>query len=243
MQTGETPIPGKDGFRRRGVEVTRLEAFVDAAFAFAVTLLVISVDSIPDSLDALALALKGVPAFAASFVMIAMFWNAHANWSRRFGLDDGASKVLSLALVFLVLVYVYPLRIQFGVLFGWISGGRLPFPVRIDGVADLGFMFLVYGVAFATMSLCLFGLYVHAWRCRGAIGLDGAEAAATAGEAAAYACFVIVGLLSIALSVWIRDTQSPAVASLPGMAYFLLGFTGMVAAHVQRRVQARSATA
>lgn len=243
MQAGDGLVRDKDGFRRRGVEVTRLEAFVDAAFAFAVTLLVISVDAIPDSTEALALALKGVPAFAASFVMIAMFWSAHANWSRRFGLDDGTSKVLSLALVFLVLVYVYPLRIQFGVLFGWISRGWLPLPFKIGSVADLGFMFLVYGAAFATLSLCLLGLYVHAWRRRTTIGLDETEIAATAGEIGAYAYFVAVGLLSVALSMAIRDSRSPLVISLPGMAYCLLSFTGLVGVLVKRRLSARNASA
>ena len=36
-----------DVFVERGAEVTRTEAFVDASFAFAVTLLVISLDKIP----------------------------------------------------------------------------------------------------------------------------------------------------------------------------------------------------
>ncbi|MDQ2701254.1 MAG: TMEM175 family protein [Pseudomonadota bacterium] len=58
----------------RGREVTRIETFVDAAFAFAVTLLVISFDAIPDSAQALVQALKGVPAFAASFALLAMLW-------------------------------------------------------------------------------------------------------------------------------------------------------------------------
>src|SRR5690606_32797830 len=89
----------------RGREVTRIEAFVDAAFAFAVTLLVISFDAIPDSAEALVEALKGVPAFAASFALLAMLWWTHADWSRRFGLDDGRSVLLSLLMVFLVLVY------------------------------------------------------------------------------------------------------------------------------------------
>ena len=39
--------------------MTRLEAFVDAAFAFAVTLLVISLDAIPNSIPALLEAMKG----------------------------------------------------------------------------------------------------------------------------------------------------------------------------------------
>ena len=42
----------------RGDKVTRLEAFVDAAFAFAVTLLVISGDQTPTSIDMLQQALK-----------------------------------------------------------------------------------------------------------------------------------------------------------------------------------------
>ena len=71
----------------RGREVTRIEAFVDAAFAFAVTLLVISLD-VPENARAMIEALKGVPAFAASFSLLAMIWWAHASWSRRYGLDE-----------------------------------------------------------------------------------------------------------------------------------------------------------
>ena len=82
----ETPRRLPDGFLERGSEVTRLEAFVDATFAFAVTLLVISLESIPDSIPGMLQALKGVPAFAASFAQIMLFWSAHATWSRRFGL-------------------------------------------------------------------------------------------------------------------------------------------------------------
>src|SRR3546814_2568670 len=183
--TGEAQAPRMaDGFVHRGRQVTRLETFVDAAFAFAVTLLVISIDEIPDSRAALVLALKAVPSFAACFAMIAMFWAAHARWSRRYGFDDAASTTLSLLLVFVVLVYVYPLRLQFGVFFAWVTGGWLPSPMRIKSAADVGFMFLVYGLAFAMMSLCMLGLYAHAWRRRDAVGLDAGERARTAGELA-----------------------------------------------------------
>ena len=40
-------IPQKNGFRLRGLNMTRLETFLDAAFAFATTLLIISIGSIP----------------------------------------------------------------------------------------------------------------------------------------------------------------------------------------------------
>ncbi len=85
----------KDGFRERGDQVTRLEAFVDAAFAFAVTLLVISLDGVPTSVEGLSAALKGIPAFAACFTLLAFFWYAHNTWSRRYGLDDFGSVFLS----------------------------------------------------------------------------------------------------------------------------------------------------
>ena len=65
-----------DGFRERGRNVTRLEAFVDAAFAFAVTLLVISLDGIPGDTSQLLDALKQIPAFAASFCLLVFFWFA-----------------------------------------------------------------------------------------------------------------------------------------------------------------------
>jgi hypothetical protein len=42
-----------DGFRVRGAQTTRLDAFVDVALVFSVMLLVISVDSAPDSVAAL----------------------------------------------------------------------------------------------------------------------------------------------------------------------------------------------
>jgi uncharacterized membrane protein len=62
------------GFRIRGVQATRVDAFVDAAFAFAVTLLVVSIGRVPTTVAELQLALRGVPAFAASFFVIARLW-------------------------------------------------------------------------------------------------------------------------------------------------------------------------
>src|SRR5207344_17774 len=153
-----------DGFINRGVNVTRLEAFVDAAFAFAVTLLVISLNTVPTSIPAMVEALKGVPAFAASFIQIVIFWSAHATWSRRFGLDDAGSQRLSLLLVFLVLIYVYPLKILFSAFFAWISHDWFPPVASIGTVEDLKTMFVVYGIAFATLSLCIVALYRKALR-------------------------------------------------------------------------------
>ena len=118
-------LPVENGFRLRGAQVTRLETFVDAAFAFALTLLVIAGDSLPDSFAELREALRRTPTFILCFVLLAMIWSAHNRWSRRYGLEDAWSTVLSLGLVLAVLVYVYPLRMVIASVspLSWIANG------------------------------------------------------------------------------------------------------------------------
>ncbi len=77
--------PIEDGFRMRGLEMTRIEVFVDAAFAFAVTMLVISFDTIPTSGPEVILAIKGIPAFIIAVIQLVWIWYTHNKWSRRYG--------------------------------------------------------------------------------------------------------------------------------------------------------------
>src|SRR2546429_1700643 len=46
-------LPRLRGFRLRGMQMTRLETFIDAAFAFAISMLVIAAQQIPDNIQAL----------------------------------------------------------------------------------------------------------------------------------------------------------------------------------------------
>jgi hypothetical protein len=110
-------LPRRGGFRLRGLEMTRLESFVDATFAFAVSLLVIAGQQVPDDLDTLLRAFNNVPAFAASIAVMGFFWRGHWLWSRRFGLEDGVSSLISWAMIFTMLIYVYQLKIIFGGMF------------------------------------------------------------------------------------------------------------------------------
>ena len=50
-------LPRLRGFRLRGMQMTRLETFIDAAFAFAITMLVIATQQIPDDIETLLAAL------------------------------------------------------------------------------------------------------------------------------------------------------------------------------------------
>jgi hypothetical protein len=213
------PLPG--GFLDRGAQATRFEAFVDAAFAFAVTLLVISLD-VPDSIPAMIAALKGVPAFAASFAQIMLFWTAHAAWSRRFGLDDAHSQRLSLLLVFLVLVYVYPLKILFSAFFAWISGEWLPPVARITDVTDLQAMFVVYGIAFGTLSLCLAALYRHSLRAPVAPPLADGEVREARAEMLRWSYGAGVAVVSIVACLLLPADPPRWITGMPGLLYVLL---------------------
>lgn len=219
----------------RGTEVTRMEAFVDAAFAFAVTLLVISLDSVPSSIPELVLALKGIPAFAASFALIAMFWWTHAVWSRRYGLQDGLSVLLSLVLVFLVLVYVYPLRMLFSSFFGWVSHGWLPASLELTSSYDLVWMFVVYAIAWSTLGLVIVALYRHAWTVRETLGLTREERIELRGDIAAWSLIPVTGLLSLVLIGICVVAGQPDLAALSGFLYALMGLSGVVAGRARRR--------
>src|SRR6266704_574815 len=99
-------LPRLRGFRLRGIAMTRLETFIDAAFAFAISMLVIAAQQIPDNIQTLLAAFKNVPAFVASIVVLGIFWRGHWLWSRRYGLEDGVSIFVSWALLVTVLIYI-----------------------------------------------------------------------------------------------------------------------------------------
>jgi len=76
-----------------GDHVTRLATFVDAACAFAVTILVISVGNVPRSLTEFFEALWHIPGFIACLVLILLFWSAHNRFNRRYGLEDATTGI------------------------------------------------------------------------------------------------------------------------------------------------------
>ena len=94
----------------RGEAMTRIDTFVDAAFAFAFTMLVISIDQIPRSPTELIELSKDIPSFVFSSLIIGSIWIAHSSWSKIFGLQDGVTVFLSLCLVVLTLIFVYPIK-------------------------------------------------------------------------------------------------------------------------------------
>lgn len=218
---------------------TRLEGFVDASFAFAVTLLVITVGHIPSSVPEILQAARGLPAFALSFLLLARIWNAHRQWSRHYDLEDAASVVLSLSLVFIVLAFVYPLRFLFSLLLAWLSNGYLvDQPIDIHGIGEFRLAFVVYGLAFAALSFMFVCLFAHAMRRADRIGLSAAERIATRMHVTLWWMLTGVAVLSVIAAAMLPFTDFHGwLYIIPGAVYMLIGvFAPAIRAAYGRRL-------
>lgn len=200
----------------------RADNFVDAAFAFSVTLLVIAVGDPPRSLDDLRTALLHAPAFAGGFALIALFWWAHHSWAALRPRRDTRSLLLSLAIVFVVLVYVFPLRLLMQTGLSFMTGGLLPGGEMVRNGGDLRLLYVIYGAGFSALGLLYAGLYGHASQT---LRDDGAaeRAAQAAASAGSYLIILAAGLASITLAVVLPFERSGWLSSLPGFAYCLIG--------------------
>src|SRR5437868_9566324 len=194
-------LPRLRGFRLRGMEMTRLETFIDAAFAFAISMLVIVAQQIPDDIGSLLAGFKNVPTFVCSIAVLAIFWRGHWLWSRRFGLEDAFSIWISWALIFIMLVYVYPLKLVFSGMFYDLSNGALGLPLTVETIGQGRGLFAVYAIGFSALALGIWLLNWHAWRRRSALRLDQREQRLTRNELWGWSVPLCVGLASLLLAL------------------------------------------
>src|ERR1700744_1177896 len=106
----------KNTIRWRSHEPSRLETFSDAVFAFAVTLIIVSLE-VPKTFDELFETMKGFLSFGVCFGILFLIWNNQNMFFRRYGLTDIYTTTLNGFLLFLVLTYTYPLKFLFTLLF------------------------------------------------------------------------------------------------------------------------------
>jgi uncharacterized membrane protein len=205
----------------RGDKVTRLEAFVDASFAFAVTLLVISGDQIPTSISMLVDALKQVPSYAASFAVIMQFWLNHADWSRRFGIEENYSDRLSLMLVFVLLIFVYPLKMVFASLFSLLSLNYLPTRFAVDSWLQVPILFQTFAIGFGAMALVLFLLFARAAKLGPSLNFTETEIAYAKYKRLTWGTVVLFSVLSLMLAALIpARPESGLWIGMPGFIFF-----------------------
>jgi uncharacterized membrane protein len=184
-------VTGEKHFNWRGGEVTRLEHFSDAVFAFAVTLLVVSLE-VPRSFPELMAALRGFVAFGVCFAMLVLVWFYHCGFFRRYGLQDRWITFLNGLLLFFVLFYVYPLKF---LAFATIVGGT---PI---GAHDIRTIFIVYGSGYAAVFLTFALMQWHAWRNRDRLALNEIERLRTRRVLINHLAMGSIGLCSVLLAL------------------------------------------
>lgn len=200
-------ISGEAGFRWRGHEVTRLEGFTDAVFAFAVTLLVVSLE-VPKTYPDLIEALRGFPAFGICFALLAVVWYEHYRYFRRYGLENTVAVILNCALLFCVLLYVYPLKFMFTA-----AIGHTTYADR-----EIRMLFTIFSSGFSAVFGVFWLLYRYAWSCREELELTPLEQLRTRHSMMDQSSMVLLGIVCILLA----QLGPSSAVSMTGLIYFAI---------------------
>lgn len=194
------------GIRIRSREISRLEGMTDAALGFAITLLIVS-QEVPNGYTKFVDMLWTIPSFAITFLLIMLIWYWHNRFFRRYGLVNGRVVALSSALMFFVLVMVFPLKFMTTALINqllFVQTLDLPgAPVLITDWAEGGLTLLhtAFVLGFAAVFLCMAALYAEAYRMRVPLELTLKEEIITRGTVVIFIIVAGIALLTILPSV------------------------------------------
>lgn len=235
---------GQDAFRWRGGEVMRIEGFSDAVFAFALTLLVVSLE-VPQTFGELLERMKGFPAFAVCFAVLTHIWYRHYLYFRRYGLQDALTTTYNAALLFVVLFYVYPLKFMFGIVLKIFTGQSIVVKLASGQMEsaiqdhEMRTLFTVYGLGYIAVNALIALMYLHAYSRRTQLELTRLELFDTTREIMDNVCFSAVAVASIILA----QTLPMEKLGWAGLIYFALGLVGFargtIAGFHRRALQTR----
>jgi len=200
---------------------SRLNTFVDAAFAFSTSILVISVGKVPANFTELVEALKASPAFLVGFVMLAIFWCGHRRWSRHFDTQDSWGTILSLGVVFVMLVYVYPLRLLASSSFSFFTGGWISSEYLVEDLAEILNLMAIYGIGFSLLSGLTALLFLHSLKRTKELNLSPEMETSAHEEVLAWTTLTVTGVASV-LFAWLAPSH---LGSLAMFAYATLPFS------------------
>jgi len=199
----------KDRIRWRGHEVTRIEALSDAVFAFAITLLIVSLE-VPKDFEELLAGMRTFFPFAVCFFMLFQVWLIQNIFFRRYNLHDQWTIVLNGMLLFVVLFFVYPLKFLFS---AWMTTGF--FFKEPEQVVQL---FQIYSSGFAAIYILFSLMYYHAYRKREELELTDSEVFETRTNIYRNMVMAGIGLLSVMIA-----SLGVQYVGMSGFIYILIG--------------------
>jgi uncharacterized membrane protein len=202
-------MPHAIPFRNRAHEVSRLEAFSDVIFGFAISLLVVSLEA-PKTYAQMLEMLRGFLPFAICFWLFIDIWFEHHHFFKRYALQDKMTMFLNTLLLFVILFYVYPLKYVFTLFTAGILGEHVELPP-----GGQTFLFTIYGIGLTSVFWILAALYHHAWKKRDELQLNVVEVNDTRESVYDNFFMGVFGIISIALA----HTRFVGIA---GLIYFFI---------------------
>lgn len=194
-------------------DVSRIEGFSDAVFGFALTLLVASIE-VPPDFGALKQTLRGFFPFTLTFALISWIWYLHYSFFRQFGLEDRLTIVLNSVLLFVVLFFVYPLKVMANSLVGF---GSTTFASLSE--SDNRFLMVAYSSGVIAVFLVFFLLNLNAYRQRRALELKPEDLYDIGTALRAHGASTMLGVSSVLMAI----TLPRYVFALAGLVYVLEG--------------------
>ena len=203
----------------RGRDVTRVENFSDIVFALSLTLIVAS--SVPTTFDNLVSLWREAIAVAMCFALVLLIWSKHHAFHRRYGLDDGPTVLLNAIVLFLIMIFAYPLKFLALFLVNFFTGYYQSGPdvAAVLPLDQVQWFIVIYAMGYAAVFGVFALLYAHALKRADDLELSLAERIMTRLEVhQGLAAMAISGLAAIT-ALLLPDQFSP----MGGSVYFLIG--------------------
>ena len=227
-------LRGERNFRWRGADVSRIENLSDIVFALVLTLA--AAQTVPRTFEELTSLWRDAISLAACFALIILIWRTHYVFFRRYDLQDSMVGVLNALLLFLVLVYIYPLKFMSDFVVDFFSGGFVDRAIVSDvlSVAEVPWLYLIYGGFFASVYGVFALLYGHALRRADDLGLDARERSFTRYEVEFSLGIIVLTAVLIVLAF----VLPPVIAPFVGAFFSLIGVIGFISdSRAERRLK------
>jgi len=184
--------------------ISRIEAFSDAVFAVAATLMVVSFDMNDNSILHESNATSFIT-FGISFFVLIGFWWVHYNFFRRTDYMDNWIIALNALLLFVTIYYVFPLK---SLINSWFGNEIL----NIEGFVLL---FELYSLGFALIFTCFSLMYYRAYKKTRQLE-NSIELLFYSRHFGLYVFIAVTSMLLAKFQIGLRY-------ALPGLIYSLLG--------------------
>lgn len=205
-------------FTWRGRDVTRVENLSDIVFALSLTLIVAS--SVPTSFDALVGLWREAIAVAMCFALVLLIWSKHHAFHRRYGLDDGRTIFLNSIVLFLIMIFAYPLKYLALFMINLFTGyfETMEAVNTVMPLERVDLFIVVYALGYAAVFGVFALLYAHALKRADDLKLTEAERIITRLEVHQGIAAIVISFLAAASALLLPQN----ISYMGGSVYFLI---------------------